>query len=223
MCGRFPLLASQPELAGLFGIDSFPDLAPRYNIAPTQPVVAVRIADAARQALRLRWGLIPSWAKDAKLAQINARSETAADKPMFRAAFRKRRCLIPASAFYEWQAMGGKRKQPFCIRLADEKPFAFAGLWERWHGPDGDVESCCILTTEANELVQPIHDRMPVIMDPQHFDQWLDPAGHDAAALVSLLRPFAAERMRAYPVSAWVNDPHHDDARCLEQAAKGPS
>ncbi len=200
-------------------MDRLPLLAPRYNIAPSQPVPVVRAADAGREWVNLRWGLVPSWAKDAKLAQINARAETAPDKPMFRSAFRKRRCLIPASGFYEWQATGGKRKQPFCIRLADDKPFAFAGLWERWEGPDGPVESCCILTTEANDLVRPIHDRMPVILDPRHFDQWLDPKQRDAAALAPLLRPFAVDAMKAYPVSPWVNDPRHDDARCLEPAA----
>src|ERR1700676_4923775 len=173
MCGRFFILASPGELADLFQLAGVPDLAPRYNIAPTQPVAVVRAADQARELVRLRWGLIPSWSKDAKMAQINARSEPAAGKPMFRTAFRKRRCLIPASGFYEWKATGGKKKQPFCIRLADDKPFAFAGLWDRWEGPDGPVESCCILTTDANELVRPIHDRMPVILDPRYFDQWL--------------------------------------------------
>ncbi len=219
MCGRYYLLLSGPQAAGFYGVDLPPGPTPLYNIAPSQPVPAVRAADAGREWVNVRWGLVPSWAKDAKLAQINARAETAPDKPMFRSAFRKRRCLIPASGFYEWQATGGKRKQPFCIRLADDRPFSFAGLWERWEGPDGPVESCCILTTEANELVRPIHDRMPVILDPRRFDQWLDPKQHEAAALAPLLRPFPAEAMKAYPVSPWVNDPRHNDARCLEPAA----
>ncbi len=207
-----------PEVADLFGLADVPDLAPRYNIAPTQPVAAVRVADAGRELARLRWGLIPPWAKDRKLAQINARSETAADKPMFRTAFRKRRCLIPASGFIEWTHTGARKKQPFCIRLIDDKPFAFAGLWERWQGPDGPVDSCAILTAEANELVRPVHERMPCILDRRHFGQWLDPTEQDAAALAPLLRPFAADRRRAYPVSPLVNSPKNDDARCIEPA-----
>ena len=219
MCGRFFLLASPREVADLFGLADVPDIAPRYNIAPTQPVAVVRLANADRELVRLRWGLIPPWSRDGKAAQINARSETAADKPTFRTAFRKRRCLIPASGFFEWMQTGAKKKQPFCIRLADDKPFAFAGLWERWEGPDGPVDSCAILTTEANELVRPVHDRMPVILDRRHFGQWLDPAEQDAGALAPLLRPFAADRMHAYPVSTLVNSPRNDDARCLGPAA----
>ncbi len=219
MCGRFFLLASPPELADLFGLADVPDAPPRYNIAPSQPVAVVRVADAGRELVRLRWGLIPPWSRDGKVAPINARSETAADKPMFRHAFRKRRCLIPASGFFEWMNTGAKKKQPFCIRLIDDKPFAFAGLWERWEGPAGPVDSCAILTTEANELVRPVHDRMPVILDRRHFDQWLAPKEQDAGALAPLLRPFAADRMRAYPVSPLVNSPRNDDARCLEPAA----
>jgi putative SOS response-associated peptidase YedK len=218
MCGRYFLLVSGKDLADLFQLFDVPDLAPCYNIAPTQPVAVVRIADQARELVRLRWGLIASWAKDAKLAQINARSETAADKPTFRHAMKKRRCLIPGSGFYEWQALGKKQKQPYCFRMADDKPFAFAGLWERWHGPDGDVESCCILTTEANELVSPVHDRMPVILDPQHFGTWIDRTVQEPAALAPMLRPFDPDRMRAYPVNPWVNDARHDDLRCLEPA-----
>jgi putative SOS response-associated peptidase YedK len=219
MCGRYYLLPSSNELAGLFGLGGFPDLAPRYNIAPTQQVPAVCAADAGRECVPLRWGFIPSWAKDGKIAPINAMSETAADKPMFRSAFRKRRCLIPSSGFYEWKAAGAKKKQPYAIRLTDDKPFAFAGLWECWHGPDGDVQSCCILTTAPNELVATIHNRMPVILDPRDYDQWLDPKEQDAAAVAALLRPFPADRMRAYPVSTWVNDVKHKDARCIEPAA----
>ena len=142
MCGRFSLFSPAPVLAEVFDLAGFPELAPRYNIAPTQPVAAVRTAEAGRQLVRLRWGLVAPWAKDTKVAPINARSETAADKPLFRAALRKRRCLVPASGFYEWLALaGGKRKQPYCFRPRDEWPWAFAGLWEHWEGPDGPLES----------------------------------------------------------------------------------
>lgn len=219
MCGRFFILANPPELADLFQLAGVSAVAPRYNVAPTQPVAVVRSADAGSELVNLRWGLIAPWAKDTKIAPINARSETAADKPTFRHAMRKRRCLIPASGFYEWQATGKKQKQPFCFRLADDRPIAFAGLWERWHGPEGHVESCCILTTEANDLVRPVHDRMPVLLDRRHFERWLDPAEQDAEGLASMLRPFRSEAMRAYPVSAFVNSPRNDDARCLGPAA----
>ena len=219
MCGRFFILATPRDVADLFELANVPDITPLFNIAPSQPVAVVRVADQMRELAHLRWGMIPPWAKDGKLAPINARSETAADKPTFRHAMRKHRCLIPTSGFFEWQATGAKKKQPFCIRLADDKPFAFAGLWECWHGTDGDVETCCILTTDANELMRPIHDRMPVILDPQHFERWLDPKEQDAAVVTPLLQPFSSERMKAYPVSTWVNDPRHNDARCLEPAA----
>jgi putative SOS response-associated peptidase YedK len=143
------------------------------------------------------------------------RAETAAEKPTFRDAFRKRRCLIPADGFYEWMRQG-KAKQPFSFRLNDDKPFAFAGLWERWEGPAGAVETCCILTTAANELVAPAHDRMPVMFERSYFEQWLDPAGQNAEALAWMLRPYRAEAMRGYPVRPLVNSPKNDDARCLE-------
>ena len=219
MCGRFSLFSPAPVLAEAFGLAGFPELAPRYNIAPTQPVAAVRAGAAGRQLVRLRWGLVVPWAKDTKVAPINARSETAADKPLFRAALRKRRCLVPASGFYEWLALaGGKRKQPYCFRLRGERPWAFAGLWERWQGPDGPVESCAILTTEANELVRPVHDRMPVILPRQHWAAWLDPALQEAGELVPLLRPYPADAMRTYPVGALVSNPRNDGPGCRAAA-----
>jgi putative SOS response-associated peptidase YedK len=218
-CGRFLLFSDGATRAGLFDLAGFPELAPRYNIAPTQPVAAVRAGGAGREFVRLRWGLVAPWAKDTKVAPINARAETAADKPLFRAALRKRRCLIPASGFYEWVALAGeKRKQPYCFRSRDERrPFAFAGLWERWEGPDGPVESCAILTTEANELVRPVHDCMPVILPQQHWAAWLDRVAQDAAALVPL-RPVPADAMRAYPVGPLVSNPRNDGPGCLEPA-----
>jgi putative SOS response-associated peptidase YedK len=219
MCGRFLLMTSGRNIVEEFGLADFPELFPKYNIAPTQPVLAVREGGAGREAAFLRWGLVPSWAKDAKASPINARSETAADKPMFRAALRKRRCLIPASGFYEWLALAGqKRKQPYCFRPKDEKPWGFAGLWERWAGPAGPVESCCILTTEANDLVRPVHDRMPVILPAQHWPAWLDTALQDAGQLAPLLRPYPAEAMRAYPVGPLVSNPRNDGPDCLAAA-----
>jgi putative SOS response-associated peptidase YedK len=219
MCGRFSLFTPTPVLAEAFDLAGLPELAPRYNIAPTQPVAAVRAGEAGRQLVRLRWGLVAPWAKDTKVAPINARSETAADKPPFRAALRKRRYLVPASGFYEWLALAGeKRKQPYCFRPGDERPWAFAGLWERWQGPDGLVESCAILTTAANELVRPVHDRMPVILPRQHWGAWLDPQAQDAGELVPLLRPYPADAMRAYPVGALVSNPRNDGPECLTAA-----
>jgi putative SOS response-associated peptidase YedK len=218
MCGRFSLFTPAPDLAGLFDLAGFPELAPRYNIAPTQPVAAVRAAESGRVLVRFRWGLVPACARDARQAPINARSETVASKPTFRAALKKRRCLVPASNFYEWAAVGGRAKQPYCFRPRDEKPFAFAGLWERWEGPDGPVESCCILTTTANELVRPVHDRMPVILPAQHWSAWLETQAQDAAALVPLLRPFPSEAMRAYPVGPLVSNPRNDGPAGLERA-----
>jgi putative SOS response-associated peptidase YedK len=219
MCGRFLLMTSGKDAAETYGLADAPELFSRYNIAPTQPVLAARAGAAGlREATLLRWGLVPSWAKDLKQAPINARAETAADKPMFRAALRKRRCLIPASGFYEWAVVAG-RKQPYCFRPLDERPFAFAGLWERWEGESGPVESCAILTTTANELVRPIHERMPVILPAQHWAAWLDPQMQDAVALAPLLRPYPADAMRAYAVSQLVNNPRNDGPECLEPAA----
>jgi putative SOS response-associated peptidase YedK len=219
MCGRFLLFSDASTLAGLFDLAGFPELAPRYNIAPTQPVAAVRSGAAGRECVQLRWGLVPSWSRDLKQAPINARSETAADKPLFRAALRRRRCLIPANGFYEWLALAGeKRKQPYCFRPGDERPWAFAGLWERWEGPDGSVESCAILTTEANELVRPVHERMPVILPQQHWSAWLGPQAQDAAAVVPLLRPYPSDAMRAYPVGPLVSNPRNDGPECLAAA-----
>ena len=169
--------------------------------------------------MRLRWGLVPSWARDARQAPINARAETAAGKPTFRAALRKRRCLVPASGFYEWLALAGeKRKQPYCFRPRGDQPWAFAGLWERRPGPDGPVESCAILTTTANELVRPVHDRMPVILPRQHWAAWLNPALQEAGELVPLLRPYPSDVMRAYPVGALVSNPMNDGPGCVAPA-----
>jgi putative SOS response-associated peptidase YedK len=222
MCGRFARATELERIRRLleFEMADLAELHPRYNIAPTQAVAAVRLEDDHRALVTLRWGLIPSWARDAQIGNslINARSETVADKPAFRPAFKTRRCLIPATCFYEWQATGGKHKQPYAIGMKDGAPFAFAGLWERWKGEDVEAEviqSCTILTTEANAVVQPVHDRMPVILPPEHFTAWLDPH-MPVTDLHPLLRPFPAEAMAAVAVSRYVSNPRNEGPRCLE-------
>jgi putative SOS response-associated peptidase YedK len=222
MCGRFLLFTSGAALAEWLGLPEVPALEPRYNIAPTQPVAAVRAGPGGgRELVRLRWGLVPPWAADpgAGPPLINARAETAAAKPSFRSAFRQRRCLVPADGFYEWVGRAGKR-QPIHFRLRDGRPFAFAGLWERWQAPGGPaVESCAVLTTAANHLVRPVHDRMPVILEPTGYEAWLDPAVRDPAALAVWLRPFPAEAMTACPVGSWVSNPRNEGPACLAPPA----
>jgi putative SOS response-associated peptidase YedK len=220
MCGRFTLTDPDQKMAVQFNLPEVPDLAPRYNIAPTQPVAAVRVASdsVVRELALLQWGLVPFWAKDPAVGErlINARVETVADKPAFRAAFRRRRCLVVADGFYEWQKVDG-RKQPYYIRLRSHQPFAFAGLWEHWEGPDGSViESCTLLTTEPNDLMSPIHNRMPVILQPKDYELWLDPHTQDPERLQPALLPYPSTAMIAYPVSRWVNSPDNDDPRCIE-------
>lgn len=221
MCGRFTLSTSPEELARCFALDVTPEHRPRYNVAPTQQVAAVRVVlseGGARRLRQLRWGLVPSWAEDLRVGarMINARAETAAQKPAFRRAFRSRRCLVLADGFYEWRRRGNQR-QPHLIRMHDGRPFAFAGLWERWVNPeDGEVvESCTLLTTGPNELVEKIHHRMPVILEPGDYDRWLDPRVSDPEELAPLLRPFPADEMVSHAVSQRVNSPRNDDPACL--------
>jgi putative SOS response-associated peptidase YedK len=193
------------------------DWEPRYNIAPTQPVPVVRRGYTGTfRASLMRWGLIPSWAADPAIGArtINARSETVASKPSFRESLQKRRCLVPADGFYEWQR-GARGKQPFCFEVGDGEIFAFAGLWDSWRGPDGQaIETCTILTTTPNDLLAGVHDRMPVILAPEHRDRWLDPSLRDAATAVTLLNPFASKLMRRYPVSMRVNLVTNDGPEC---------
>lgn len=218
MCGRFSLSASAQLVADAFQLSEVPDLAPRYNIAPSQSVATIRRLEpgAPRRLDRLSWGLLAPWAKDPKAPRpINARADTVSEKPTFRAAFRSRRCLVPADAFYEWQALGHK-KQPFCFRRSDHGLFALAGIWERWEGPEGQsLESVCLLTTEPNELVAAIHDRMPVIVPPEAYDRWLDPTLHDPAVLLGMVAPYPASLMISYPVDPKVGSPAHDTPDCL--------
>ncbi|MEO0801867.1 MAG: SOS response-associated peptidase [Cyanobacteria bacterium J06642_2] len=222
MCGRFALAAEIKAIAKAFGLQNMPDLPPRYNIAPSQPVAVVRASNRKERELAIvQWGLIPSWTKDVSKWKplINARAETAAEKPSFRTAFRRRRCLIPASGFYEWQKVEGG-KQPFFIHQQGENDdlplFAFAGLWERWQGANGDeLESCTILTTTANAAMKPIHNRMPIILVPRDYDAWLLTDERDVNELRSLLHPIDDEWVSAYPVSTTVNNPRNDVPECL--------
>ena len=214
MCGRFTLAQSPEQVAKAFGVASVPAFPPRYNIAPSQPVgVVLENRDSKKREYRLMlWGLIPSWSKDPSKALINARSETVAEKPSFRTAFKYRRCLIPADGFYEWQKIRGGTKQPFHFSMANCELFALAGIWESWN----DIESFTVLTTAANALLEPIHERMPVILRPEDYARWLDPAVQDIKHLTDLLRPFPDEPMQAVPVGARVNSAQIDDALCLE-------
>ena len=231
MCGRFARRSTQQVLADWFGVEleDMPWFAPTYNAAPqsVQPVVRLNRDSGNREFALQRWGLVPFWAKDAKLAYttINARAEQAAQKPAFREALRKRRCLVPADAFYEWQRpnpkiapkTGAKAKQPFAIALKSGEPYAFAGLWERWQPREGEpLETFTILTTDPNETMEPIHNRMPVILEPRDYARWLSP-GDPARPPVDLLRPFPAEKMLAWPVGDRVGNVRNNDPQLLEQ------
>ena len=221
MCGRFALYSDPFTLARRFEAEALPELRPRYNIAPTQNIPIVREEGEKRRFALARWGLIPHWAKDMKIgySTINARAETVAEKPAFRNAFRHRRCLIPADGLYEWQVIpDSKVKQPWFIALRDREPMAFAGLWERWRSPEGEeLESCSIIVTDANEIMRPIHDRMPVILAPEDWDAWLETDAKDAQALQNMLKPYPAEGMAAWPVSTKVNSPRNDSVECMAQ------
>lgn len=221
MCGRYTLSTPSDDLALLFDISELMPLPPRYNLAPTQEAAVVRVTEpgAPRRLDLLKWGLIPYWAKEAAIGNklINARSETAIEKASFKTSFKKKRCLIPADGFYEWKKEG-KLKQPYLIHRKDGKPFAFAGLWSTWRDPERGlpVETFTILTTDANDLMRPLHDRMPVILDRENFDLWLDPKVEDAAKLQPLLVPHASEDFEAFPVSRLVNSPTNDLPNCIE-------
>jgi putative SOS response-associated peptidase YedK len=209
MCGRFAQRTNPKALAKAFNVAEVPPVEARYNIAPTQEILGVLESPDGREVKFFKWGLIPSWAKDASMGAklINARSETVMEKPSFREAFKRRRCLIPADGFYEWQRTNSK-KQPFFFQMKDERPFGFAGLWDRWLDEHGKpIESCTILTTEANELLKPVHDRMPVILHPHDYDLWLDEDLRKVDLRHELLRPFEAAEMMAYPVSTSINSP----------------
>lgn len=219
MCGRYTLATPVGRLAEEFGFDSSStEFRTSYNVAPTRQVPVVLAEGGKRRLEMLRWGLVPSWADDPGIGarMINARSETAPEKPSFRRAFRDRRCLIPADGFYEWKRENGG-KQPYYFRMQGGRPFAFAGLWESWT-KDGEIRSCAILTTAANEVVAGIHERMPVILPSRHYEAWLDPEA-ERDELTDLLVPYPGDDLETYPVSRFVNSPGNDDPRCIEPAA----
>ena len=215
MCGRFTLTVNPAELQDLQTNYVFPDqFAPRFNIAPSQPVLAIP-NDGANTADFFMWGLIPMWAKDPAIGNrlINARGETVAEKPSFRGSFKYKRCLILADGFYEWKATGTskKTKTPYFIHMNNRKPFAMAGLWDSWESPDGSsIKTCTIITTEPNELMKSIHNRMPVILHPREYAKWLDTAPQTPENLLPLIKPYPAEEMTAHPVSTLVNKPSND-------------
>ena len=220
MCGRFTLTADPADLQEAFEWVNFGNarLSPRYNIAPTQPIAVIANTDEYKLDF-FTWGLLPFWAKDPSIGSrmINARAETLAEKPSFKNAYKRRRCLILADGFYEWKKEpGSKTKTPYYIRLKSGKAFAFAGLWENWHSPDSSqILSCTIITTQPNELLADIHNRMPVILPPGAYKQWLTPGESDTRDLAGLLKPYPASEMKAYPVSTLVNNPANEMPECI--------
>jgi putative SOS response-associated peptidase YedK len=223
MCGRFTLTVDPAELQDTFTDFIFPlKFAPRFNIAPSQPVLAIP-NDGANTADFFIWGLIPMWAKDPSIGNrlINARGETVAEKPSFRGSFKYKRCLILADGFYEWKTNPGKKtKTPYFIHMKDRKPFVLAGLWDSWESPDGSsIKTCTIITTEPNELMKTLHDRMPVILHPRDYAKWLDVSPQTPERLLPLIKPFPADNMSAYPVSTLVNKPGNDSPELVVPAS----
>jgi putative SOS response-associated peptidase YedK len=228
MCGRFKLTIPFSEIVRLYNLTfSGVNLKPRYNIAPSQDVLAVRSHPKTHERTGdvLRWGLIPFWAKDAKIgySMINAKAETVAEKPAFREAFKSRRCILPADGFYEWQKLGAKANQPYLIQMKDRSLFGFAGLWERWKDKaSGEtIQSCTIITTEPNELCAPIYNRMPVILDPKNYGAWLGETTASRDELLALLRPYPTEKMEAYKIGPRIGNVKNDDAALIERIATG--
>ena len=220
MCGRFTRKEGFQQLAKMLELQVWPHLDARYNIAPSQFVACVRTNPDSmeRECVEMKWGLIPSWAKEPRIGHqlINARAETVADKPAFRKAFRNRRCLILADGFYEWRREK-KTKQPYFVRFVDNRPFAFAGVWERWERMEGNpLDSCALITTAPNAVMKPIHYRMPVILHPTAYALWLDDSMHHPQGLMGLLQPYPHEEMEAFPVSPLVNNPLNDSPECLQ-------
>ena len=224
MCGRYNIIPDAEAWTTAFSLsedfgEEISTLGPNYNVAPTQvvPIVRNNRETGDRELILVHWGLVPFWAKDRSIGNrmINARAETLAEKPAFRTAFRKRRCLIPASGFYEWRK-SDSGKQPMHIRMKDKSPFAFAGLWVSWRNPNDEVEteSCTIITTQANDFMARIHNRMPVILDANDYNRWLDPNNSDGELL---LQPCPGEWLDAHPVSTYVNNPRNNDSKCIER------
>jgi putative SOS response-associated peptidase YedK len=227
MCGRYVQASSYGDLEQYFQTDEVRERAvehrPDYNVAPTRDVPVVAVSEQRRVLDVVRWGLVPPWAKDLSIGNrmINARAESVATKPAYRKAFEKRRCIVPADGFYEWRRIEGRSKLPYYIRHADGTPLAFAGLWERWKDPDDPeaewIRTCCIITTDANEALRKVHDRMPVVLPEASWEQWLDPDNHDTEALRALLVPAPAEEFVLHPVSTRVNRPANNDPSLLEE------
>jgi putative SOS response-associated peptidase YedK len=219
MCGRFTLHTPESRLWEAFHLEQSAPLGlkPRYNIAPTQPVPIIRDTEAGREMVMARWGLVPHWSKEPRTtySTINARIETVAVKPVYRSPFRHRRCLIPADGFYEWKVFDG-RKVPHHIRMKDGDVFALAGLWDRWEGGGEYLDSCSIIVMPANAFMKPLHERMPAIIAPAHYDLWLDPRVTDKAEILAYLDSAPSEQLFTYPISPWVNSPRHDDERCIQ-------
>jgi putative SOS response-associated peptidase YedK len=222
MCGRYTLTTRPRRLAEFFGLGDEPSLDPRWNVAPGTTVPVVREEAGERRLVRMKWGLVPSWASDPSIGNrlLNARCETVAGKPAFRSAYRQRRCLLPADGFYEWQAQG-RRKQPYYFRLRDGDVFALAGLWEAWRSPEGMLETCTVLTTQANDLVRPVHERMPVILAQGDLRAWLHAEEQSDGTEERLFAPFPADRMEALAVGVWVNRAGNEGPQCVQPAGQG--
>jgi putative SOS response-associated peptidase YedK len=223
MCGRFAVISVPEAVRALFGYAETPNFPPRYNIAPTQPIAIVRLTEGRRQFALVRWGFIPSWVKDPRAVSLmfNARSETAAEKPAYRSAMKRRRCLVPADGFYEWQR-DGDRKRPHWVHPRKGGPIAFAGLWEAWIGPNGEeLETAAIVTTAANDTLKPLHDRMPVVIQPDAFDLWLDPNA-DTQMASSLMKPARDDFFEVREVSGAVNRVASDGPALLTPASEMP-
>ena len=221
MCGRFSLHTPESRIRKVFDLGQSEPLGlkPRYNIAPSQQVPIIRDTETRREMAMARWGLVPHWSKEpkTKYSTINARIESVAEKPAYRAPFKHRRCLIPADGFYEWKVVNG-HKIPHHIRMRDGDVFALAGLWDRWGGEGECLDSCSIIVMPANDVMKSLHERMPVIIAPAHYDLWLDPRVTEKAEIMSYLNSAPSGRLVTYPISPWVNSPKHDDERCIEPA-----
>lgn len=231
MCGRFVFAVSPEWIRERFQVPFVPEVPPRYNVAPTDPILAVRVLSedpTRREAVFLRWGLVPAWAQEPTIGarMINARAETVAQRPAFRRPFRSRRCIVPLSGFYEWK-QESRGKQPYYVCHRSGQPLAVAGIWDRWEGSAGEaIESCALITVPSNRLLEPIHDRMPALLKPEEWSLWLDPRT-PLETVQDLLRPYPDEELRAYPVTRYVNDPRHEGPECIrpleEFRAKAPS
>jgi putative SOS response-associated peptidase YedK len=221
MCGRFTLHSPESRIREAFDLENTEPLGlhPRYNIAPSQDIPIIRDTDASREMVLAQWGLVPHWSKESKTkySTINARIESVAEKPAYRTPFRQQRCLIPADGFYEWKMVNGK-KIPHHIRMRDGDVFAFAGLWDRWEGEGESLESCSIIVMPSNEVMKPLHERMPVIIAPAHYDLWLDARVTGKAEIMWHLHSTPSSQLMFYPISPWVNSPRHDDERCIQPA-----